>query len=141
MSLLKSIGKVLKGGVKTVLGSTVGGIIGGPVGAAIGGILSTSGAKTVAKAVAGAATGAAAMSLPVLPGVGAVARTALPAMAGAAGAMLFDAAGNPVARKRRRRKGLSAKDLSSFKRVARLVDKFSKPVHKMRNYKSKKEIC
>lgn len=40
-----------------------------------------------------------------------------------------------VVRKRRRRKGITARDLMSFKRVARLVDKFSKPVHHFRNFK------
>lgn len=43
-------------------------------------------------------------------------------------------------RRRKRRKGISAKDLSSFKRVARMVDKYSKPISKMRNYKQKREI-
>lgn len=80
------------------------------------------------------------MSLPALPGgggrmlppIGRAIATAAPYAAGAAAGILWD---NEPRRKRRRRKGISAKDLQSFKRVARLVDKFAKPVHHFRNFK------
>lgn len=134
MSLLGSIGKVLTGAVKTVAGTAVGGAIGGPIGAAIGGTLASSGSKLAAKGVAGATAAAATLkTLPaVMPGAGAVARTALPALAGGAAAMIYDHMGNPIGRRRRRRKGISAKDLSSFRRVARLIDKYAAPVHRLR---------
>lgn len=35
-------------------------------------------------------------------------------------------------KKRKRRKGISGHDLQSFKRVARLIDKFAAPVHHLR---------
>lgn len=43
-----------------------------------------------------------------------------------------DSNGNQVRRRRRRRKGISGRDLQSFKRVARLIDKFAAPVHRLK---------
>ena len=128
MSLLKSIGRVI-GGFAT------GGIAGG-IATAAGGLLkgTVKAAPKVMKA-----------GLPALPGVGGGgsiipplmrgAKAAFPYAAAAGIGMLFDADGNPVKVKKRRRKGITARDLMSFKRVARLVDKFSKPVHHFRNFK------
>lgn len=138
MSLLGSIGKVLTGAAKTVIGGVVGSAIGGPVGGAIGAGIGSSGAKLATKGIAGAAAVVgAAKALPQIitkPGVGAVVGTA----AGVGGSMLVDSLGRPV-KKRRRRKGITPKDLMSFKRVARLIDKFSAPVHRLRksSYKPK----
>lgn len=73
----------------------------------------------------------------ILPGLGAIGGSAAGSVAGAiAGSM----GSRQQKQTRRRRKGISARDLMSFKRVARLVDKFSKPVGKMRNYRPKKEF-
>jgi len=124
MSILKSIVKGITGVGKTLLGGAVGTAIGGPIGGIIGGAMSSSGAKLAAKGVAGALT--------VMPGVGRVASAALPVLAGAGAGMLYDQMGRPVAQRRRRRKGITPKDLSSFKRVARLIDKYAAPVHKLR---------
>lgn len=138
MSLLGSIKKIgkkalraaAKVGGSSILSSIPGiGGIAGTAGAVAASVLSSSTAKKAAKA--------AARALPVLPGVGSVAAGA----AGVGAGMIIDQfTGAPTMHKRRRRKGITAKDLSSFKRVARLVDRYSKPVHKMRNYKPKKEF-
>lgn len=140
MSLFSSIGKVFKGAVKGIAGSALGKLavsaipgVGPIAGAVIG---------TAASAAASALTSRSkAVSLPALPGgggrmlppIGRAIATAAPYVAGAAaGGIIWD---NEPRKKRRRRKGISAKDLSSFKRVARLVDKFAKPVHHFRNFK------
>jgi len=128
MSLLKSIGKVLTGVGKKILAPVVGGIIGGPAGAAASIALSAAGSKLATKGIA--TMSAKLPALPVLPG-GAVLGAAATAVT--AGGVIWDQVSQP--RKRRRRKGITAKDLTSFKRVARLVDKYAKPVHHFRNIK------
>lgn len=140
MSLLKSIGKVFTGAVKTIGGGILGTAIGGPLGGVVGAAISQSGSKLATKGLAGAAGALGAVkALPAIvtkPGVGAVVGT----VAGAGASMLYDALGNPVKKKRRRRKGITPKDLTSFKRVARLIDKFAAPVHKLRK-KSYQPAC
>lgn len=87
----------------------------------------------IPKTVSSAARLPAVVASRSLPGIGTLGGAAAGALGG------FRAA-QPQQARRRRRKGISAKDLTSFKRVARLVERFSKPVHKMRNYKPKKEF-
>lgn len=53
---------------------------------------------------------------------------------GTAGIAQMIASGQLPAMRRRRGKGITARDLRSFKRVARLVSHFSRPVHHMRGY-------
>lgn len=143
MSLLGTIGKIASGvlGVARGAAAGVGGglpgmIAGGVIGAATSGIGGGGKKPPRLPTISGG-------KLPALPPGGKIVglSTAGAAAAGAvAGEWLYDKLGNPVAKRRRRRKGISAKDLSSFKRVARLVDKFSRPVHKMRNFKPSKGI-
>lgn len=128
MSLLGGITKIAKSVLKIGAGVASGGIAGG-----------------ILTAATGLMSGAAKKTATVLPGAGAVMLPALQSTAGklvaggaavAAGEYLYDKMGNVVGKKhRRRRKGITPKDLSSFKRVARLIDKFSKPVHHFRNIK------
>lgn len=139
MSLFKSIAKVLGGVAKKVIAPVVGGFIGGPVGAAAAAALTSSGSKLVSKGIQTVSKLPVLRSgggLPVLPGLGSMAASA---GGGMAGGIIWDQVSGDK-KKRRRRKGLTAKDLSSFKRVARLVDKYARPVQKMRNYKPKKEF-
>lgn len=143
MSLFGSIGKALKGVAKSVAGSALGklavtaipGV--GPIAGAVIGTVGSVAAQTLLTP-----KGKKTMSmLPALPGgggrmlppIGKAIATAAPYAAGAlAGGIIWD---DQPRKKRRRRKGISAKDLSSFKRVARLVDKYAKPVHHFRNFK------
>jgi len=144
MSLLKSIAKIGKSVVKSVAGSTLGKLAVSVI-PGVGPITSTV-IATAAGALAskiGGASGGGGGKLPPLPALGGGGgggkivglSTAGAAMAGAAGKWLYDAMGNPVRKQRRRKKGITAKDLTSFKRVARLVDKYAKPVHHFRNIK------
>ena len=138
MSLLKSIAKIGKKLLKSPIVTT-----------AIGRINPVMGAVVGAAGMIGRAS--------VKAGVPATVVRNLPALAGgmmlpSLGSGSMPGAGHTdtnvgmgrtwegMPRRRKRRKGISAKDLSSFKRVARMVDKYSKPIHKMRNFKSKKEI-
>ena len=123
---LKKVGKVALGTVKSVAPAAIGITpIGGAVAAGLG----------VGK-VAGSALGSAAARLikkapsvvRSMPGVG---TAAAGAVAGYAVENYIDGSYTMV-RRRRRRKGISARDLTSFKRVARLIDKFAAPVHKLR---------
>ena len=142
MSLLGKLWKPVRGILKQaapiiggIAGAAVGGPVGGRVGTIIGGGVASSG-------------GGGGIRPPALPG-GAPAggssgggglRVTVPigrAVAGAAAASavthVVDEMGNVhKVSKRRRRKGISAKDLQSFKRVARLIDKYAAPVHKLR---------
>lgn len=114
--------------VKVLTNLAKGGATAGPAGVVF------SGTAGLAKGLSSVKAGnLAAKALPALPGIGkAVA-------GGIAGDIIWDAVtGQPVGmkKKRKRGKGISARDLRSFKRVARLVDKFAKPVHHMRNFKA-----
>lgn len=119
---LKKIGKVSLKVASPVLASTgIGGAILG--GTALGKIGGTALGTAIRKTTTSATTGL----VRALPGVG----TAV--VGGAVGTALeqhMAAAG--YHRRKRRRKGISGRDLSSFKRVARLIDKFAAPVHKLR---------
>lgn len=131
-----AIGTAIGGPFGGVIGSTIGGglgslpklsplpggggggFIGGAIGTAIGG---------AARGVSGIARGASAMCAKYPQwclGVGGV----------AAVANLMHSGQLPVPRRRRRR-GITARDLASFRRVANLVDHYAKPVHHMRNIK------
>jgi len=119
---LKRVGKVAIKAASPVLASTgVGGAILG--GTALGKIGGTALGTALRKTTNSATTGI----VRALPGVG----TAV--VGGAVGGALEQhMAAACYHRKRRRRKGISGRDLSSFKRVARLIDKFAAPVHKLR---------
>lgn len=59
-----------------------------------------------------------------------------------AGAILYDAAGNPVRRKRPRSKGITARELKSFTRVTGLLNKYCKtPPPTKRRSASKGRSC
>lgn len=89
--------------------------------------------------------------LPALPAIGgAVARVArgarrvAPAVVGAAGtaAVLYDAAGRPVASRRRTRsKGITARELKSFTRVTSILNKYCKTAPPMRRRTSRSKGC
>jgi len=142
VSLLKSIAKIGKGVIKSVAGSTLGKVAASVI-PGVGPVLGTV-LGTAAGAVLGGGKGGGGGKLPPLGGLPSLPAgggkivglsSAGAAVMGAAGSWLYDAMGNPVHKKRRRKKGISAKDLTSFKRVARLVDKYAKPVHHFRNIK------
>lgn len=129
MSLLSSIGKIA--GKVVGVASKVGAVAsGGTLGAGL------AAATMLAKKKAAPAVRA---TLPViqrsLPGVGQVAAGS--GLAIAADKVIQGPDGQMYVRRRRRRKGITAKDLQSFKRVARLVDKYSKSVHHFKNFKHK----
>lgn len=126
MSLLSKIFKPL---------AKVASFIPGPLGAlakvAVG-IGAVTGAAKVAKPIL---TGippirSAGRGLTVLPGVGAVGKLAAPALAGAAGAFLFDQFGNPVKKKRRRMNPCNGRALSRALRRIEGYDKVRKRVDK-----------
>lgn len=142
MSLLKSISKIGKGVLKSVAGSTVGKLAASVI-PGVGPVLGTA-IGMAAGAIGGGGGKGGGGKLPPLGGLPALPSgggkivglsSAGAAVMGAAGSWLYDAMGNPVHKKRRRKKGITAKDLTSFKRVARLVDKYAKPVHHFRNIK------
>ncbi len=94
-----------------------------PIAAGVGGALAAGGRK-----IAGIARGASAMC------------AKYPAWCLAAGGLgavagLMQSGQLPVP-KRRRRRGITPRDLSSFRRVANLVNHYAKPVHHMRNTKA-----
>lgn len=144
MSLLKSIAKIGKTVVKKVAGSALGKLAVSVI-PGVGPIASTAlsmAAGAVATKLTGGGGGGGRLppigNLPALPSGGGkiVGLSAAGAgVMGAAGSWLYDQMGNPVRKHRRRKKGITAKDLTSFKRVARLVDKYAKPVHHFRNIK------
>jgi len=122
----------LPGKVMTVGGKTlpplpgVAGSGGGGLGRIAGGIVGAAGAA--GRGITSVARGAASMC------------AKYPAWCLAAGGLgavagLMQSGQLPVP-KRRRRKGISARDLSSFRRVANLVNHYAKPVHHMRNTRS-----
>lgn len=62
--------------------------------------------------------------------------------AGAAGAMLYDALGNPVKRAvRRRSKGITARELKSFTRVTGILNKYCKTPAPMRRRNTRSKSC
>lgn len=125
MSLFGSIGKVL-GKIAAPVLSVIPGV--GPI---AGTILGAAAQKVLG---GGGGGGGGGINLPALPG-GARMPAGLPAIAGAAAGGYLGGINWDTPKKRRRRKGITAKDLTSFKRVARLVDKYAKPVHHFRNIK------
>ncbi len=121
----------------------LGGLLGG-----LAGKLISRGARSLTKRIAGGSSPklpklgtAAAASLPALPGAGrAIAGAAgrvlrNPAVQGAAGAvgagMLYDAAGNPV-KKRRRGRGFSARDIRQTRRVLKMLKEMQSAVPRKR---------
>lgn len=144
MSIFSSIGKALKGAVGGFLtGGPVGAVIGG-AGAIAGSVLGGGGGGRVPPSVRTAGG----MQLPPigrgtiggvrsLPGMGQVRlppiniRKALPTVAKVAGGaaaakFAYDAYGNLVQVKRRRRKGITASELKGFKRVACILRDYQK---------------
>lgn len=131
MSIFSSIGKIL-GKVTNVANKAL------PI---VGGI-ATGGTTGAIAALGGAAALARKKGAKALPALRRVAPGAGLVATGAAAGSALTPMVNPstgqityVPHKRRRRKGISAKDLQSFKRVARLVDKYSKSVHHFKNFK------
>jgi len=147
--LLQGTASTFKTVAGSMAGSTIGGMIGGPPGAMIGGAIGGGGLPPLpggggglgrigggglggiiggaSRAIGGAARGAATMCAKypqwclAVGGVSAVAS--------------MIQSGQLPAPRRRRRRGISSRDLTSFRRVANLVDRYSKPVHRMRGYK------
>lgn len=139
MSILSNIVKGVVGVGKQIVGGVVGTAIGGPVGGVVGSALAGGiggkGGPPKLPVLPGGASGPSGM-LPAITGLSTGGKLALAGAAGAAAEWVIDSAGRwHRTGRRRRRKGISAKDLSSFKRVARLIDKYSKPVHHFRNIK------
>ena len=63
----------------------------------------------------------------IVRGAGTVARNLPTVLTGAAAAtVLYDAAGNPVRRARRRSKGITATQLKAFTRVTAILNKYCK---------------
>ena len=133
MSLLKTIGSVLKKVAPSVIGKI------NPIAGAV-----VSAATALSKGAVRA--GVPASVVRALPGVvgsgigGGLILNQLPALPGGhTDTQMMQRYGGDggIGRmhKKRRRKGITAKDLTSFKRVARLVDKYAKPVHHFRNIK------
>lgn len=142
MSLFSKIGSVIKGAATGFLtGGPIGAVIGG--GAAVAGAIGGGGGRLppIGRASGGG------MQLPPLgrgglggvrslPGMGKVRlptidiRKALPYAGAAAGGAVakyaYDAYGNLVAVKRRRRKGITASELKGFKRVACILRDYQK---------------
>jgi len=144
MSLFSSIGSALSGALKTVksialpaIGYSIAGPIGGVVGSVLGGG-SGGGAPPVAT-VSGAMPGGSIPGALGRLGSGSLGSLAKLGTAAAGGAIVANVLsdGTVVRRKRRRRHGITARDLNSFRRVARLVDHYAKPVHHMRNIKKR----
>lgn len=112
---LKRVGKVALKVAKPIIGMTPLGL-GVTAGGAAGSLLGAAMRKTTTSAMVRA-----------LPGAG------LAVGGGYAGAAIEQhMAASGYTKRRRRRKGISGKDLSSFKRVARLIDKFAAPVHRLK---------
>ncbi len=75
------------------------------------------------------------LAMPALPALATVGRTVGTAVrryggtvatVGGAGAILYDAAGNPVQRRRPKSKGITARELKSFTRVTGILNKYCK---------------
>jgi len=133
MSLLGKIAKIGKSVLKSPIAKVATRAIPG-VGQVLGAVGVASSVADVVKAVRPAAKALPAIGgsgVPILPTLSSVALGGAGAAAGGAVASLF----GTTHKRRRRRKGITAKDLNSFKRVAKLVDKYAKPVHHMRNFK------
>ena len=149
MSIFSKIGKVIKGAAKGFLS-------GGPLGAVAGGIGSAfikNGGRVPPPPSFAPVMSAGMGSLPAvisrlpaalptmrtLPGAGTIGK--LPATIGravgtaATAKVLYDQFGNPVVRRRRRRKGITASELKGFKRVACILSDYQK-VAKAKNVKA-----
>ena len=165
MSLFK---KIFKGVKKVVRGvSSVGQFVPGPIGAAsrafntidaaVGAVRGSSGSirnSRLTRRMAMATpfnSGTQAMSivsgLPTLArGAGQIIRRNAGTIIGTGatvGAILYDANGNPVRRKRPRSKGITARELKSFTRVTGLLNKYCKtpPPTKRRGAPSRGKSC
>jgi len=130
-----AIGTAIGGPAGGMIGSTIGGSVGsiklpplpggaggggGMIGGMIGGGLGAAG-RGISAAARGASTLCAKYPQWCL-GVGGL---------GVVANMIQS--GQLPAPRRRRRRGITARDLQSFRRVANLVDHYAKPVHHMRN--------
>lgn len=157
-----TVGAAIGGGVVNV-GSKILAAVGGPVGAAVGvGVPLAAAVLTAATSdsspPAGVNPSKTLASLPGIGGGGGVMPTGgaprgargimssansyarrypqwAMSVGGTTGIAQMIASGQLPAVKRRRGRGISSRDLRSFKRVARLVSHFSRPVHHMRGYK------
>jgi hypothetical protein len=123
---IKQTGRILKGGGGTVLPDANTSLITGTTSAmalpAIGGaLMRTLPALRSAMPGVGARVGAIARN-PFAQGVA----------GSAVGGMLFDAAGNPVARRRRRGRGFTARDIRQTRRMLRLIHDMSRAVPRKR---------
>lgn len=123
---IKQAGRILRGS-------------GGGAAATGGSILTTGTTQAMAlPALAGIGVRALPALGRVLPGIGraagGLARSPFgQGVAGAAvGSMLFDAAGNPVARRRRRGRGFTARDIRQTRRMLRLIHDMSRAVPRKR---------
>lgn len=135
MSLLKTIANVAKKAVGSKLLSIGANAIPG-VGPVTAAVLTAASSAVGAKLASGGGGGK--NRLPALPGGGGGGGGGgLPALVKKYGAVtdMEVEAVERMYRRRRRKKGITAKDLSSFKRVARLVDKYAKHVNHFRNIK------
>lgn len=145
MSLLGSIGSFLSGAVKSVASSVVGGGIGAAIGSAIpgvgtvlGGTIGSSlggmggGGGRVPPSLPSLSSGGSGPLLPMITGLSSTGKALAGAAVGAAAEYVYNKKGQLVKKRKRRRKGISGHDLQSFKRVARLIDKFAAPVHHLR---------
>jgi len=123
MSLLGT----LEGFAKKLLPSVASMIPGiGPVAGAVAGGLLSSGVEYLSKP-----------GVPALPSLTRTGSSSLPppllmTRAPSSAKYVYNEAGQMVKKRRRRAKGISGHDLKSFKRVARLIDKFAAPVHHLK---------
>ena len=149
MSLLKSIGKIFTGAVKTLapLAPIIGGMLGGPPGAllgtAIGGV--AGGQARTLPSMPSVMPGGAPLGLPQLPGMaGLTGQLGLPGFAGAAKTKRGRLTGAAIPRgfqermsksgmvylaKMGRRRGLTSRDISTFRRVDRLLHRYAGRAH------------
>jgi hypothetical protein len=82
--------------------------------------------------------------LPAIVRGGATVARNLPSILGGAAAatVLYDAAGNPVARRKRRSKGITATQLKAFTRVTAILNKYCKtPPPAKRRGASRSKSC
>lgn len=143
--IFKGVKKVAKVGIRTIAGSN-------PYAAAATGLIGSSSGSarmTMAQSMGGIQSFA---SLPTLArGAGTLARRAggairrnagTVATVGGTAAILYDQFGNPVRRKRRRGKGITARELKSFTRVTGLLNKYCKtPPPTKRRSASRSSSC
>jgi len=160
-SSIASIGSKIVSAVKPYAGAIIGGAVGGPTGALLGSSMGgTSGTLPVLPGAGrvtptgftGRGLGAATpMTTNQLVMTGGLSRSSVSRVNRAAGTMCARypqwcmqiggvgavasamASGQLPIPRRRRRRGISPRDLSSFRRVANLIKNYSAPVHRMRH--------